>query len=229
MRAMILAAGRGERMRPLTDRHPKPLLQAGGRPLLAWHLERLAAAGFGEVVINLAWLGEQIRATIGDGSRWGLHVTYSDEGRNALETAGGIRRALPLLGCREPFLVVNGDVWCDYPLARAVLPPGRLAHLVLVPNPAHNPGGDFALAGDEARPRGVPAYTFSGIGVYRASLFDGLGEGAQPLAPLLACAAEQRRVSAELWRGQWFDVGTSRRLEELDAFLAPSRNQPGQG
>ncbi|HYW02393.1 MAG TPA: nucleotidyltransferase family protein [Gammaproteobacteria bacterium] len=223
MRAMILAAGRGERMRPLTDRCPKPLLQAGGRPLLVWHLERLAAAGFGDIVINLAWLGEQIRETVGDGSRWGLRVSYSDEGRTMLETAGGIRRALPLLGHREPFLVINGDIWCDYPLERAVLPHGRLAHLVLVPNPAHNPGGDFALVGDEARSRGTPAFTFAGIGIYRASLFDGLGEGAQPLAPLLARAAARRRVSAELWRGQWFDVGTPQRLQALDACLAGRR------
>lgn len=220
MRAMILAAGRGERMRPLTDRHPKPLLRAGGRSLLAWHLERLAAAGFREVVINLAWLGAQIRETVGDGSRWGVRVAYSDEGDHALETAGGIRRALPLLGRREPFLVINGDIWCDYPLARAALPAGRLAHLVLVPNPAHNPGGDFGLEGEEANPCGDPAHTFSGIGVYRAALFDDVGAGAQPLAPLLARAAAQHRVSAEFWRGQWFDAGTPQRLRELDAHIA---------
>lgn len=216
---MILAAGRGRRMRPLSEYRPKPLLCAGGKPLLVWHLESLASQGYRDVVINLAWLGQQIREAVGDGVRWGLRVRYSDEGEHALETAGGIRRALPLLAGEQPFLVVNGDIWTDYPLGRLALPRGRLAHLVLVPNPAHHPAGDFALAGSELRERGRPRYTFSGIGLYRAELFRGLEAGSRPLGPVLRAAAARREVSAELWRGAWFDVGTPARLAALDAYL----------
>jgi len=228
---MILAAGRGERMRPLTDRMPKPLLPAGGKPLVVWHLERMAKAGLREVVINHAHLGAQIEAALGDGARWGLSIRYSPEPGGALETAGGIANALPLLGIDEPFLVVNGDIYCDWDLARAVdvLTPGDLAHLVLVPNPPHHAQGDFSLKGrkvgaDIKAPAGTEGgarvYTFSGIGIYRPQIFGGIrrGELAQ-LAPLLRAAMAAGRVSGELHAGRWVDVGTPQRLAELDAEL----------
>jgi MurNAc alpha-1-phosphate uridylyltransferase len=227
MKAMILAAGRGERMRPLTDRTPKPLLPVGGKPLIVWHLERLATAGLREVVINHAHLGGQIEAALGDGARWGLSIRYSPEPEGALETAGGIANALPLLGGDEAFLVINGDIYCDWDVARAAtaLTANDLAHLVLVPNPSHHPRGDFSLKGTEvgadiAAP-GVQVCTFSGIGVYRPQLFAGIrrGERAQ-LAPLLRAAMAAGRVSGELHAGRWTDVGTPQRLAELDAELS---------
>jgi MurNAc alpha-1-phosphate uridylyltransferase len=214
---MILAAGRGERMRPLTDHTPKPLLTAGGRPLIVHHLERLAAAGITRVVINHAHLGEQIEAALGDGARFGLAIRYSPEGR-ALETGGGIFRALPLLG-DDPFLVVNGDVWSDLDFARLRLPEGRLAHLVLVDNPEHHPRGDFRLAGGEVRDDGEPRLTFSGIGVYSPALFEGCRDGAFPLAPLLRAAMARGLVSGEHHRGRWLDIGTPARLQALDQLL----------
>jgi len=231
MKAMILAAGRGERMRPLTDHTPKPLLPLAGKPLIVWHLERLAAAGLREVVINHAHLGAQIEAALGDGSRWGLSIRYSAEAEGALETAGGIANALPLLGNGEAFLVLNGDIHCDWDLARAaeVLASGDLAHLVLVPNPPQHPQGDFSLIGREvgadiegiAGTRGGgQVYTFSGIGVYRPQLFAGLQRGQRAqLAPLLRAAMSMRRVSGELHTGRWVDVGTPQRLAELNAEL----------
>ncbi|SEP13225.1 N-acetylmuramate alpha-1-phosphate uridylyltransferase MurU [Aquisalimonas asiatica] len=221
MRAMILAAGRGERMRPLTDHTPKPLLPVAGRPLIDWHLQRLADAGVSEVVINLAWLGEQIAEHVGDGSRWGLRVRYSREGDAALETGGGIARALPWLG-NAPFLVVNGDVWCDYDPAPLLQPMDGLAHLVLVPNPAHNPEGDFGLVRGRVVTGGGERLTFSGIGVYAPALFDGHPGGAFRLAPLLREAAEQGRVSGTRHDGLWCDVGTPERLEALNARLSGS-------
>lgn len=221
MRAMILAAGRGERMRPLTDTRPKPLLLAGGKALIVWHLERLAAAGFTQVVINHAHLGTQIETTLGNGSAWGLDIAYSPEPPGALETAGGIAQALPLLG-DEPFLVVNGDIYCDWDFRRTrdLSLANDLAHLVLVPNPPQHPIGDFALAGTRVRSEGAICHTFAGIGVYRPELFTGLTRG-QPakLAPLLRHAMADDRVSGELHQGRWEDVGTPERLGKLDQEL----------
>ena len=228
MKAMILAAGRGERMRPLTDQIPKPLLPVGGKPLIVWHLERLARAGLREVVINHAHLGAQIEVALGDGARWGLSMRYSPEPVGALETAGGIANALPLLGNDAPFLVVNGDIWCDWDVARAAAVPAAkgLAHLVLVPNPPQHARGDFLLADGEVRadiqaPAGnEQVCTFSGIGIYRPQLFAELQRGLPAkLAPLLRGAMNAGRVSGELHAGRWIDVGTPQRLAELDADL----------
>jgi len=218
MKAMILAAGRGKRMRPLTDRVPKPLLRAGGKPLIEYHIEALAAVGIRELVINHAHLGEQVEAALGDGGRWGVEIRYSPEG-TALETGGGIFRALPLLG-EEPFMVVNGDVWCDYGFSPPPLENEILAHLVLVDNPTHNPDGDFALDAGRVGNRGAPRLTFSGIGLYRPELFADCSDGAYPLAPLLHAACDRGQVSGEHFRGRWTDVGTPQRLQELDQALA---------
>jgi MurNAc alpha-1-phosphate uridylyltransferase len=222
MRAMILAAGRGERMRPLTDRVPKCLLQVGGKPLIEWHLEKLAAAGFTEVVINHAWLGEQIEAQLGNGARFDLHIRYSAE-REALETAGGIAKALPLLG-EAAFLVVNGDIYCEFdfaslsPAAADVRSGAILAHLVLVDNPTHHPRGDFALDAGRVRPEGPSQLTFSGIGIYSPALFAGIASGARAqLAPLLRKAMALDRVTGQRYDGWWVDVGTPERLAQLDA------------
>lgn len=217
MKAMILAAGRGERMRPLTDHTPKPLLPVAGKPLIQHHIEALEAAGYRELVINHAHLGRQIEAALGDGSRWGVQICYSSEG-NALGTGGGIHNALRFLG-DAPFLVVNGDVWCDYDFRNPALKNGRLAHLVLVDNPQHNPDGDFALRDGQVLNRGVPRFTFSGIGVYHPRLFDGCTAGAFPLGPLLRAACDHGRIGGELFHGRWIDVGTPQRLQELDRML----------
>jgi len=219
---MILAAGRGERMRPLTDHTPKPLLQCGGQALIDRHLAALAHAGVREVVINLAWLGEQIRDHVGDGSEWGMTVAYSDEGAQALETAGGIIRALPLLGL-DPFIVINGDVVTDYSFERLALPAGRQAHLVLVGNPDHHVGGDFCLSGGEVVTEGARRLTFSGIGVYSPALFAGRQDAVAPLAPLLREAIVRGRVSGERHAGLWRDIGTPERLEAADAALRSRR------
>lgn len=221
MKAMILAAGRGERMRPLTDTCPKPLLPAGGKPLIVWHIERLAAAGFTDLVINHAHLGDQIEAALGDGSAFGVRIAYSPEPPGALETAGGIRHALPFLG-DTPFLVINGDIFCDIPLAPLREQPDfvDLAHLVLIPNPEHNPQGDFAL--DDGRLRNDPdhRFTFSGVGVYHPMFFSQLSDG-QPakLAPLLRTGADADAISGEVHTGRWIDVGTPARLAALDQQL----------
>lgn len=217
MKAMILAAGRGNRMRPLTDHTPKPLLRAGGKPLIVHHIERLAAAGIRDLVINHAHLGEQIEAALGDGAAFGVHIRYSAEGE-ALETGGGIFKALPLLG-DKPFLVLNGDVWTDCDVGDLRLADGDLAHLVLVENPSHNPNGDFALAAGRIQAEGSPRDTFSGIGVYRPELFEGCTPGAFPLAPLLRRAMQAGRVGGRRHSGRWFDIGTPERLAELDALL----------
>lgn len=219
MKAMILAAGHGTRMRPLTDHTPKPLLSAGGKPLIVWHIEKLARAGFRDIIINIAWLGWQIPQALGDGTAWGVKLHYSDEQHEgALETAGGIVKALPLLG-DAPFLVINGDVWCDYPCLPRALASDTLAHLVLVPNPLHHPNGDFALNGSQVLSEGTPRYTFSGIGYYHPALFSGLEYGKRPLAPLLRSAMQHGQVSGELFHGDWRDIGTPERLAELDADL----------
>ncbi len=219
---MILAAGRGTRMRPLTDRTPKPLLPVAGRPLIVWHIERLAKAGIGEIVINHAHLGDQIEALLGDGDAWGVSIRYSEESPGALETAGGIANALPLLG-DEPFLVVNGDIWCDWDMRRAgaaLATTDDLAHLVLAANPAHHAAGDFALSANRVGLDGPAKFTFTGIGIYRPALFAGLERGkSAKLAPLLHEAIAAGRVSGELHGGQWVDVGTPQRLADLDAHL----------
>jgi len=218
MKAMILAAGRGERMRPLTDTVPKPLLAAGGHRLIEYHLHALARAGITDIVINHAHLGAQIAACLGDGARYGVHITYSPEGERGLETGGGILRALPLLGA-EPFLVVNADIWTDYPFARLPQAPDAQAHLVLVSNPAHHPAGDFTLADGRIGNDAAARHTFSGIGVYRPELFASCRPGAFPLAPLLRAAATRGAVSGELYAGAWMDIGTPARLHELDQRL----------
>ncbi|ARP87614.1 N-acetylmuramate alpha-1-phosphate uridylyltransferase MurU [Bordetella genomosp. 9] len=225
MRAMILAAGRGERMRPLTDTVPKPLLPAGGKPLILWHIERLVAAGMREIVINHAWLGDRLEAALGDGSRVGARLRYSREG-TALETAGGIARALPMLG-DAPFLVINGDVWCDWNPAQALeLAPdidatGRRAWLLLVDNPEHHPEGDFHLRSDGAiHPNEGQRLTFSGIGVYHPALFAAIAPGtAARLGPLLTQAIADDAVRGARHTGKWVDVGTPERLAALDAEL----------
>jgi len=225
MKAMILAAGRGERMRPLTDTCPKPLLVAGGKPLIVWHIERLAAAGITELVINHAYLGQMIEAALGDGAAFGVRIAYSPEGK-ALETAGGIARALPLLG-DAPFLVVNGDVFCDADLtalcraAQSLRADGLLAHLILVANPAHHPGGDFGLHPDGLiRDAGGERLTFAGLGAYHPALFAGLSpDEPAKLAPLLRAAMADGHVTGTRLDGHWVDVGTPERLAELDERL----------
>lgn len=220
MRAMVLAAGRGERMRPITDHMPKPLIEVAGRPLIDWHLARLAAAGVREAVINLGWLGAQLAAHVGDGARYGLAVRFSDEGWPALETGGGIFRALPLLG-DAPFLLVNGDVWidCDFAaLCRRGLAEGELAHLLLVPNPVHHPHGDFGLNGERLT-LDAPRLTYSGVSLLRATLFAGAPGGAFPLAPWLHRAIAGQAASGALHGGAWFDVGTPERLARVETFL----------
>ena len=232
MKALIFAAGLGERMRPLTDTTPKPLLRAGGKPLIAWHLERLAAAGVREVVVNTSWLAAQFPATLGDGAAFGLRIAYSDEGPVPLETGGGMLRALAHLG-EAPFLAVNGDIWTDFDFSRLPPEPAGDAHLVMVDNPAHHPAGDFVLQPDgRLREAGGPRLTFSGIGVYRPQLLQGwraaVGEApgvdADPprfrLAPLLRAAMRRDGASGEHHRGAWTDVGTPARLRELDHALA---------
>ena len=224
MKAMILAAGRGERMRPLTDHTPKPLLPAGGKPLIVWHLEALAAAGFRDIVINHAHLGGQIEAALGDGTRWDLAIRYSPEPPGALETAGGIAQALPLLG-DGPFLVVNGDIWCDWDFRRASDLTDRSAHLVLVDNPAHHAGGDFALAGGQVVPAAAgPTLTYAGIGVFSPGFFAPVPAGAvMKLRPLLDAAIRAATLTGERHTGHWVDVGTPQRLAQLDADI---RRQP---
>ncbi len=252
MMAMLLAAGRGERMRPLTDHTPKPLLEVGGKPLIVWHIESLARAGITELVINHAHLGAQIEAALGDGSRFGAHIRYSPEAR-ALETAGGIANALPLLD-DAPFAVINSDIWCDYDFAHLaghaaeLQASGDIAHLVLAGNPPHHPNGDFALNGsrliphpplaplargescsspDKGRPGGVEVLTFSGIGIYQPSLFKDIPRGGRAaVAPLLRGQIALGKVSGEHHHGLWVDVGTPQRLAELDMQLRSQHNAP---
>ncbi len=220
MKAMILAAGRGERMRPLTDRTPKPLLEVAGRPLIQYHLEALAKAGVKDVVINLSWLGEQIRDALVDREKWNLTLHFSEEGHPPLETGGGIFRALPMLG-PDPFRVVNGDVWSDFPFDTLALADRDLAHLVLVDNPPHHRQGDFGLTdgrvgdGSQLGPR----LTFSGIGLYRPELFAGRDGGAFSLIPVLKEAMGDGQVSGSHYSGKWMDVGTPERLAALEQLI----------
>lgn len=228
MKAMILAAGRGERMRPLTDHTPKPLLVAGGKPLIVWHLERLAAAGFREIIINHAHLGTQIEQTLGDGSTWGLTIAYSPEPPGALETAGGIATALPLLG-DAPFLVVNGDIHCDVDFGRYVhfpLTAGH-AHLLMVDNPTHHTSGDFSLDGERiVYAHGGPTVTYAGVGVFSPAFFSGVLPGTvMKLRPLLDAAIAAGTLSGERFSGRWVDVGTPQRLAELDAELRKTESR----
>lgn len=224
MKVMILAAGLGERMRPLTDHTPKPLLTAGGTPLIGHHLQRLAAAGFRDAVINVSHLAQQIVDYCGDGGRWGMQITYSPED-TPLETAGGIQRALPLLG-GTPFLVVNGDIWIDFPFARLrelALRPGERARLVLVDNPPQHPLGDFLLDGDgwvREREPAAAGLTYAGVGVYSPALFDAVPPGKLPLRPLLDAAIREGALGGVHHAGRWADVGTPERLAALDAALA---------
>lgn len=220
MKAMLLAAGRGERLRPLTDRVPKALAEAGGKPLLAWQLERLRDAGFREIVINVSHLAEAIVARFGDGAAWGLSIAWSREAE-PLETAGGIARARELLG-PAPFLLVNADIWCDFDLARLRGRPlgERRAHLVLVPNPPQRPQGDFSLAGGTVGNVGAPRYTYAGIAVLSPALVAAIAPGQKaPLAPLLRAAAARGEISGEIHEGAWIDAGTAERLAGLDALL----------
>ena len=217
-RAMVLAAGRGTRMRPLTDSTPKPLLLVRGRPLIEWHLERLAAGGIREVAINTSWLGAQLVAALGDGARFGLALHWFDEGPEPLEAAGGIVNALPFFR-DEPFAVVNGDVHSDYPLPAPAPAPGRLAHLVLVPNPPEHAHGDFGLECGELRRTAPARFTFAGIASYQPQLFAGLARGVRPWKPLIDRALEAGLVSAEIYAGPWTDVGTVERLDSVNAAL----------
>ncbi len=230
MRAMILAAGRGERMRPLTDTTPKPLLKVGGKPLIVWHIERLVAAGITELIINHAWLGTQIEQALADGSRYGARVVYSAEA-SALETAGGIAQALPFFG-QQPFLVINADIWCDWnpaqteSIATSLTDQHKMAWLLLVDNPPQHPDGDFQLSAtglvrDKDQTGNNPALTFAGIGIYRPAMFQDLPSG-QPaaLAPLLRQAMASGQILGSHHPGSWVDVGTPQRLAELDARLS---------
>lgn len=215
MICMLLAAGKGERLRPMTESVPKALVEVRGETLLERHLRAVQKAGIDTVVINLGWLGEQIVDQVGSGEVYGLNVVYSPEGTNILETGGGIRRALPVLG-NDPFLVINADIYTDMPLPSLVLQADDLGHIVLVPTPAYRDHGDFALDGDRVANRGEELLTFSGVAVYRPQLFADHGPGRFPLAPLLREAAEAGRLSGALYEGLWRDVGTPERLSELN-------------
>lgn len=227
MRAMILAAGRGERMRPLTDTTPKPLLPIGGKPMIQYHIEALAAAGMREIVVNLAWLGAQIREALGDGSSFGVSIRYSDEGDAALETGGGIYKALPFLAGasgQDSFVVVSGDVWTEYPLGSCdnKLAPADVAHFVVVPNPGFHTRGDFGLANGRLVDAGE-RYTYANIGVFRPEFFAGCGPGKFPVGPLMFDWIRQGRVSGELYHGGWHNVGTPEQLRELDQEASAQR------
>ena len=218
MKAMILAAGRGERMRPLTDETPKPLLAAGGKPLIQYHIEALSAAGVRQLVINHARQGMMIEASLGDGRDWGVEISYSAEGEAPLGTGGGIKKALPLLG-EDPFIVVNADIWTDFNFRSLPDRPDGLAHIVLVANPEHHPRGDFSLSGDRVGESSQPRFTYSGIGVYTRELFSDSKNSVFPLPPLLRRAMGEDRVSGEIYRGRWYDIGTPDRLASINHIL----------
>jgi len=223
MKALILAAGRGERMRPLTETTPKPLLRVGGQCLIEYHLQALARAGVQEIVINHSWLGQQIVDHLGDGRRYGVRIAYSAEGDPPLETAGGIIQALPLLD-DAPFILVNGDIWTEYDFSSLPQTLTGKAHLVLVDNPVHHRAGDFALHSRIVSNSGEKL-TYSGIGVYSPALFSGLSAGVRPLAPLLRAAIDRGEISGEWYRGQWWDIGTPERLRQLDGLLQQQRKE----
>jgi N-acetyl-alpha-D-muramate 1-phosphate uridylyltransferase len=218
MKAMVLAAGRGERMRPITDRTPKPLVPVAGKPLIGYHLEALARAGIRDVVVNLSWLGSQIREALASGEKYGVRITYSEEGPVPLETGGGIFRALQWLGS-EPFLVVNGDIWTDFDFTKISLAPGAQACLVLVPNPPQLPRGDFGLEDDHVVERETDRFTYSGIGIYTAEFFTGCEAGRFPLLPLLKRAIASRHLRGLVHRGDWSDIGSPERLAALETRL----------
>ncbi len=218
MKAMILAAGRGERMRPLTDTCPKPLLQAGPHRLIEHQILALEKAGISEIVINTAWLANQIHATLGDGKQYKVNIRYSDEGDPALETAGGIVKALPLLG-DQPFILVNGDIYTDFDYSLLCLPTGAVGHLILVENPPHHPDGDFGLSGAWLTQVAANSFTYSGIAVFDPSLFANLEQGRMPLKPVLDTAIGNNKISGQVFRGEWYDIGTAQRLEELNKRL----------
>lgn len=218
MKAMILAAGRGERMRPLTDDTPKPLLKVAGRPLIGYHLNSLREAGIREIIVNVAYLGWKIIDALGDGRAFDLRITYSDEGDTPLETAGGIIQALPRLG-HEPFLVVNADIWTDFSFQSLPARLNGLAHLVMVDNPEHHPQGDFALTDGTLHTEGKPKLTYSGMGLYHPDLFAGCAPGKRPLLPLLQKAMRAGKVSGQHFTGRWLDIGTPERLQVLNAKL----------
>ena len=215
MKAMILAAGRGERMRPLTDSTPKPLLQVHGKSLIEYHIEALRRSGITQLVINTGWLGKQVSTQLGDGSQYDVTIDYSVEPETAYETGGGIYHALQLLS--DPFVVVNGDIWTDYDYAALTCPAQQLAHLVLVDNPPQHSAGDFAIEGELARSDGESKFSFSGIGCYRKALFDGQQPGSFPLAPILRHFMAKDQVTAEHYAGVWNDVGTPERLASMNA------------
>lgn len=218
MKVMILAAGRGERMGQLTDACPKPLLKVAGKSLIEHHIEALRKQGFTEFVINVAYLGHQIKSTLGDGQQWGVQIKYSDEGVQALETGGGLFNALPLLG-EEPFLVVNADVWTNFPYATLRNKTDKKIHLVLVENPSHNTTGDFCLEGSAVVPQGLDCYTYSGVGVFTPSIFEEQTGGVFPLAPLIRDEVSRHAVSGQLHQGVWIDVGTPERLADVEKTL----------
>jgi MurNAc alpha-1-phosphate uridylyltransferase len=219
MKAMVLAAGRGERLRPLTDTVPKPLVSVGGAPLIVWHLRALARVGIRDVIINLSWLGERLRAALGDGADFGVRIRYSEEGPVPLETGGGILRALPLLG-PEPFLVVSGDVWTDIDFSHIRLAPQAWAQLVLIPNPPHHPRGDFALEADRVVNTDHDRLTYANVGLYHPQFFAGCTPGRFPLLAPLTRAIEAGRVRGQIHTGEWCDVGTLQRLTDLESRLA---------
>ncbi|MEE4296522.1 MAG: nucleotidyltransferase family protein [Wenzhouxiangella sp.] len=220
MKAIILAAGRGERLRPLTDQTPKPLIEVGGQPLIAHHLHHLASAGIDQVVINLAWLGQQIRDAVGDGCQFGLQVSYSAEPEGALETAGGIIQALPLLG-DEPFVMISADVYCDFSLERLCeMQLNHLGHLVMVDNPSHHPEGDFGLDEGGQLNRGQAALTFSGIALLHPGLFTGWPPGRRALRPVLEKALGAGQLTGEHHTGLWSDIGTIERLDDIRRKIA---------
>lgn len=224
MKAMILAAGRGERMRPLTDSLPKPLAPVAGQPLISYHLQSLARAGIRDAVINLAWLGGQIRAALGDGERYGVRIHYSDEGDQALESGGGIFNALPLLG-NAPFLVINADTWTDLPFGELGVEADADAHIVLVKSPPHLPKGDFGLDGSQVVMRDTGRFTYTGYGVYRPEFFAGCAPGKFPLYPLLARAIAAGRLRGHVYGGEWYEIGTVQLLAQMDARLRARSEQ----
>ncbi|MHB1540656.1 MAG: N-acetylmuramate alpha-1-phosphate uridylyltransferase MurU [Steroidobacteraceae bacterium] len=226
-KAMLLAAGRGERLRPITDTVPKPLVAVAGKPLIAYHLEALAAAGIHEVIVNVSWLGEQIRSALGTGARYGVRITYSDEGPEPFETGGGIFRALPMLG-PAPFLIINADIWLERDLRGcAALPEDADARIVLTSNPEHHPHGDFGLEDGWVVERSSNRLTYTGVGVYRPQFFLGCRPGRFPLLPLLKRAIAAGRLRGERFEGPWFDAGSPERLARLDGWLRARSARPG--